>query len=111
MLLQSLKIRSVPALVRQLNIQSRARFEKRIVFRAVHRESEDRLVAFKNGRCPVALMNVTVNDGGAFNQAIALDGANRNRHVVQNAKAFAPVRESVMRAASKVRARAIQKGP
>jgi hypothetical protein len=48
-------------------------------------------------------MHVAIDDGNALDQLVAAEGANRDGDIVQNAKAFAVIGKSVMRAAREIR--------
>ncbi len=56
------------------------------------------------------MVNVAVDGHGGANLVIALHAANRHRHVVDHAKTFAVIGESMMEAASDVEGNAIFQG-
>ena len=60
------------------------------------REREDRLVAREDRRGAVALVHVAVDDGDALQSRLRLQRARRDRRVVEDAEALAPVAEGVV---------------
>ena len=82
-------------------VQSRLCFESGIVVCAVHREGKRVVIAGKNRRGAVALVDVAVDYRRATDPSRA-HCTNRDRHVVQYTKPFAAIGEGVMRAAGKV---------
>eukprot|EP00326_Haptolina_ericina_P001558 CAMPEP_0181207424 /NCGR_PEP_ID=MMETSP1096-20121128/21578_1 /TAXON_ID=156174 ORGANISM="Chrysochromulina ericina, Strain CCMP281" /NCGR_SAMPLE_ID=MMETSP1096 /ASSEMBLY_ACC=CAM_ASM_000453 /LENGTH=100 /DNA_ID=CAMNT_0023298423 /DNA_START=796 /DNA_END=1098 /DNA_ORIENTATION=+ len=70
----------------------------------MHRESEHSRVVFKDGSRAVALMDIKIDDQDSLHFLCSLPQNNPrgNRDVVEDTKAFAAIRERVMRAAGEV---------
>ena len=83
--------------VAQRHIEVRAHLGGRIIAFAVHRESKHRVDVLENRRCPVSLVHVQVDDQGALDGRIIPQPGNRDGHVVQDTKAFAVIREGMVR--------------
>jgi hypothetical protein len=61
----------------------------------------------ENCRRTIAVVNVAVNRHSGANLAVALHAANRNRHVVNHAEAFAVIGKGVVKSAADVYRNAI----
>src|SRR5258708_34508897 len=58
--------------------------------------------AGKNGRCPVALMNIAIDGHGGANLVVTLHAADGDSNVVNHAEALAMVGEGVVKSAADV---------
>jgi len=92
----------VAGVVRQLDVEITGDFVKRVVPAAVHAEREDAVIVGEHGVRSVSLVHVEIDDGSTVDQAIALQGANRDRDVIEDAEPFTVRRKGVMRAAGQV---------
>src|SRR5262249_27022542 len=100
----------VAGAILQLDVERAGDFVKRIVSAAVHAEREHSFVAGEDLVRSVPLLYVEVDDRRARNTAVALQRANRDGHIVEDAESFAVRRKRVMRAPREVHGDAVLEG-
>ncbi|HEV2130665.1 MAG TPA: hypothetical protein VGR27_06160 [Longimicrobiaceae bacterium] len=92
----------VPRAVGKLDVERAALLSEGKVLGAVDGEGEDRRVGGKDRRGAVALVHVAVEDRGADNPPLPLQGAHRDRRIVEDTEPLSLSGVRVVRAAGKI---------
>ena len=90
--LQRAEIVVVPGAVRQGDVQSARDLAERVVVVAMDGEGEDVRLVREDGRGPVPLVDVAIDDGHALHPGVVLQGPDRDRDVVQGTVPLATIR-------------------
>src|SRR5271163_5322544 len=80
----------------------------RVVVLLMDGKREDALVAAKNLRRAVSLVDVRINHHGSFDQTVKLKPANSDRHIVDRAESLSVIGAGVMESAPDIRRPAIR---
>src|SRR5687768_11510084 len=93
-----------------MDVEGRRRLVFGVVLELMHGNGEDALVAFENGRGPVAVVNVAVHHHGGLDEAVGLQTTDGNGHVIDGTEALAMTGVRVMKTAAQVVAYAVAEG-